>query len=367
MDERIKTCIAKGYEVTKKMIDYLDVHKITNRENFMPCYHEIEVTGTYYKREYEETMPIELRDKETYFKSTYSVIKTLMHLRYISINNDEANKIYDGGKSLPRGLRYANELFCWNVVYHIYELYIKAKNAQRPVSTQEKNKWPPFCKLHFVKTKNSVVTTFFRSRNRLSDISPGYIALLFELLTQRHKNISAELVGKLLNRSGFITYLTFWGQKTATIGLMYCDLDKFKQVNDDNSHEVGDMILRKVAAVLSAICEKYNGIPARVGGEEFWLAFKYTDQNVDITQELTKISMELRQELQKIKRPNPKTKCISKGEYKKYMTMSVAGGIAPMPNGFDHKNIGGWFDQLDKVVQSIKKSGRDKYKFVQLS
>jgi hypothetical protein len=103
-----------------------------------------------------------------------------------------------------------------------------------------------------------------------------------------------------------------------------------------------------------------------VGGEEFWLAFKFKDQNVDVSQELTKIYDELKKELKKIKRPNPDPVCLEKVCYKEYMTMSVAGGIAPLPNGFDDKHIGDWFDQLDKAVSAIKNSTRDAYKFLPL-
>jgi diguanylate cyclase (GGDEF)-like protein len=364
MDREIKNCILEGYEEIKKDIYDNDKDKITNMENSELCFDEIEAVSAYYESEYEETMCSNPRDKVTIHKSAYSVIKTLMHLRYISTDNDKVDKIHKGGERLPLGLLYANEFFCWNVVMRIYDVFRK-EIGLLPESEQDTKEWPPYCELHFEKTRNSVVATFIRARNRLSDITPGYIHILFELLLQKHKNISAELVGKLLNRSGFKTFLTFWGQKTATIGLMYCDLDKFKQVNDDNTnHEVGDEILRKVADVLSATCEKHNGITARVGGEEFCLAFNYPDQNVNVSQKLNQIYTEIRQELQKIERPNAKEECI---EYKKYMTMSVAGGIAPLPSGYDHKNIENWFGQLDEVVYSIKESGRDDYRFVQLS
>jgi diguanylate cyclase (GGDEF)-like protein len=366
MNEEIKNCILKAYEDTKEYISNLDENKITNIENFELSFDEIEAVAAYYNREYDASLPSSLREIKIIHRPAYSVIKTLMHLHYISIDNEKMEKIYDSGNSLPSGLRYANEIFCWNVMFYLYEFNLKL-NSQLPVSKQDIKEWPPYCELHFEKTKKSVTLTFFLSRNRLSDITPRYIESIFELLTQMHINISADLAGKLLNRSGFITYLKYWGQKTATIGLMFCDLDKFKQVNDDNSHDVGDIILRKVTDVLVAICEKHDGIPARVGGEEFRLAFNYTDTNVDVTSELKQISDELKQELQKIERPGWKKEFVDKGEYKEFMTMSVAGGIVPMPNEFNHENIRKWFDQLDEVVQSIKDSGRDGYKFVDLS
>jgi len=366
MDERIKKCILEGYEDTKKLIDYLDEYKITNIENIKVSFDAIDMVGAYYNREYEETMP-GARYKETFCKSAYSVIKTFMHLRYISTDDDKVSKIYNSDKLLPCELRYANEIFCWNVLIHIYKIFIKEEASKLQASTQDIKELPPFCELHFIETRKSVVETFFQSHNRLGDITPAYIELLFELLTQRHSNIAAGLVGKLLNRHGFITYLTDWGKDTAAVGLMCCDLDKFKQVNDRNSHLKGDEILRSVADVLSAVCEKYHGIPARVGGEEFWLAFNFTTPGDDIEQKLTQIFRELQQELKKIDRPNPDPARVSCGEYKNYMTMSVAGGIVPMPKGYGKEEICTWFDDLDAGVRSVKESSRDDYKFIRLS
>jgi len=363
MNAAIKDCILKGYQKTKVSIDSLDEHKIINQKDIEPHFPSIDEVCAYYDREYDGIVQ-NPKDIETFHKSTYSAIKTLMHLRFFSADEAKAGGIYGGGKHLPRGLLYANEILCWNVLMHIYDDYIKVIHSQHQAL-----EYSPYCELHFDETMRSVVTTLFRSRNRLSDITPSYIQLLFDLLMQRHSNISANLVGKLLNRSGFITYLSHWGQKTGTLGLMNCDLDKFKQVNDDNNHAMGDIVICKVADVLSAICNKHNGIPARVGGEEFWLAFYEQEQiSIDnVKQKLANIFNELQQELKKIERPNPNQKCLSDNEYKEWMTMSVAGGIAPMPTGYGSEEIGKWFEQLDEGVYKVKTSGRDNYEFVRLT
>ncbi len=60
------------------------------------------------------------------------------------------------------------------------------------------------------------------------------------------------------------------------VGLVFFDIDDFKQVNDQYGHTVGDMALKHLASVILA--EKRAGdIAARYGGEEFVLVLPYTD------------------------------------------------------------------------------------------
>jgi diguanylate cyclase (GGDEF)-like protein len=52
------------------------------------------------------------------------------------------------------------------------------------------------------------------------------------------------------------------------IALLYIDLDGFKQINDQHSHEVGDRFLC-VASRRMAACVRQDDMVARVGGDEF--------------------------------------------------------------------------------------------------
>ena len=76
----------------------------------------------------------------------------------------------------------------------------------------------------------------------------------------------------LLNRSGFALgfdeQLAQGRQHNNLIGLLYLDLDRFKPVNDQHGHPVGDALLKAVAGRLRHTLRPQD-LVARLGGDEF--------------------------------------------------------------------------------------------------
>ena len=62
------------------------------------------------------------------------------------------------------------------------------------------------------------------------------------------------------------------------------DIDLFKQVNDRFSHQVGDEVLKQVAAVIKEELSPFDAECARYGGEEFVMLFR--DMSVVTASEL---------------------------------------------------------------------------------
>ncbi len=105
----------------------------------------------------------------------------------------------------------------------------------------------------------------------------GIIGVHHELRELRHSVVTDKLTG-IGNRRyldshlrSAISELTY--QKDLSTGLIFMDIDQFKQVNDTYGHEAGDRALRMVAATLRNNLRK-DDVLGRWGGEEF-LAILY--------------------------------------------------------------------------------------------
>ena len=90
-----------------------------------------------------------------------------------------------------------------------------------------------------------------------------------------HQATHDPLTG-LPNRSLLLNHLELAiarSQRDATlVGLLFLDLDRFKSVNDNRGHDVGDELLRQVSQRISGVLRPADTV-ARLGGDEFVVLF----------------------------------------------------------------------------------------------
>ena len=85
---------------------------------------------------------------------------------------------------------------------------------------------------------------------------------------------SDELTG-LHNRRGLSQHLQErrYNAATSGLGLLLVDCDRFKHINDDHGHLVGDRVLQGVANILRSVAGP-GDLACRLGGDEFCLLVK---------------------------------------------------------------------------------------------
>ena len=91
-------------------------------------------------------------------------------------------------------------------------------------------------------------------------------------LNQTEELIRTDELTGLYNRRGLTLHLQECrrvGFKGGT-GLLLVDCDRFKQINDDHGHLVGDRVLQNIAGILRSVAGAED-VPCRLGGDEFCL------------------------------------------------------------------------------------------------
>jgi diguanylate cyclase (GGDEF)-like protein/PAS domain S-box-containing protein len=122
----------------------------------------------------------------------------------------------------------------------------------------------------------------------------GDVVGAVEIFTNSASKISALEKIKEWQEAAFIDPLTAVGNRRYTeivlrnvfddyrnqglpFGLLFIDIDHFKQVNDTYGHQVGDRVLQMVAQTLSSNVKSFDFV-GRWGGEEFLIVIMNVDQ-----------------------------------------------------------------------------------------
>lgn len=111
-----------------------------------------------------------------------------------------------------------------------------------------------------------------------------------------HQEATHDPLTGLANRRLFydrlqqaIRYALRYGGK---VGILYVDLDRFKEINDQHGHHVGDAVLTEVAKRLTSSIRDSDSV-ARLGGDEFVVLLEGVQGREDLLAATHKIEQEL--------------------------------------------------------------------------
>jgi diguanylate cyclase (GGDEF)-like protein len=152
----------------------------------------------------------------------------------------------------------------------------------------------------------------------------------------------------LSNRAGLDTALASSVAAHERLGqpfaLLMLDIDRFKKINDEHGHGVGDEVLREIAASLRLGCRPYD-TPCRFGGDEFGIVL---DQTEGEHARMTGVRI-----LEKIR-------LLSPGEARSALAVSCSAGVASTAElraGFTVDDI---VKAADAALYRAKRDGRDR-------
>lgn len=144
---------------------------------------------------------------------------------------------------------------------------------------------------------SSVINKYMLDESDLNIFSIAYRQLVnaLEMLEKqkRIKEVNLQLenaaitdyLTSLLNRDGFYSNVSRLIDNAVATGerldlsILYIDLDNFKYYNDTFGHDVGDLILKNIAAILKRATGS-TGFAVRFGGDEFLIVLKTASSSI---------------------------------------------------------------------------------------
>lgn len=249
---------------------------------------------------------------------SYSINTILDTTRGIQVNSTEALKA-----QLGRLRIYITFLFLMNIVIFFFitvlivkplQIYIKCINDNRALEV-----------IGSYEFKYLALTY-----NNIYELNSANESML-------RKKAERDALTGILNRGAFEQIRAGLQASPAPVSLLLIDVDKFKEVNDRYGHEMGDKVLKHVAALLTSRFRTSDYV-ARIGGDEFAI-----------------IISEASEEIMSVVAGKVKTlnDLLTKGE-NGMPSVSLSVGVALSLQGFDDT----LYKKADIALYRVKKGGR---------
>jgi diguanylate cyclase (GGDEF)-like protein len=128
------------------------------------------------------------------------------------------------------------------------------------------------------------------------------------------------------------------------ISFMMLDVDKFKVYNDTYGHPQGDVLLKTIAKIFTALARRPGDLAARLGGEEFGVLLPETN-----LESALKIAEEIRSEVEHTEVPS------AAGLTRTTLSIGVVSQIPTTEN-----TSADFISQADQHLYQAKESGRNR-------
>ena len=162
---------------------------------------------------------------------------------------------------------------------------------------------------------------------------------------------TTDSLTQIPNRHCFERYLNQeWTRLTreqASISLLLCDVDYFKEYNDAYGHQAGDNCLRMVAQTLKNGVQRPADLVARYGGDEFAVVLPKTNLFGAV-----KIAEKMLIEVAKLQIPNPSS------DNSQVVTISI--GIASQIPACG-QSVETLINQADQALYQAKTEGKNRF------
>ena len=131
----------------------------------------------------------------------------------------------------------------------------------------------------------AILDTVLPYPNVLPTLFFGTIMSLLILFTSASAGrMTRDTLTGLLNRFAFDASLNRVSKRRSngSLWLFVVDINRFKGINDNYGHSVGDVVLIKLATVLENVCEQSKATAGRWGGDEFVIFAEFNeDENAE--------------------------------------------------------------------------------------
>lgn len=142
---------------------------------------------------------------------------------------------------------------------------------------------------------------FFIEQVVFSNVAVGssyVVFLLFNYMTKSKTMISQDSLSGVNNRVSFNKYINnvFLSKEHDGAYIVFIDIDNFKHINDTYGHIEGDDAISLVGKTLKSIAGETNSFVARIGGDEFVMILKTTDEEF-VKKVIQNVSFELEERI----------------------------------------------------------------------